>query len=109
MMVAGEVAMLMFHVDDIKIAATEVIQVVVSTLKQRSPTKHIGEVEWYTGSEYMKEREKGTLEISQKRLFISGGINRFNVLKSSPIPASPSLDLRHVSKEETACGGCTVP
>ena len=50
-MVAGDVvAMMVFHVDDIKIAATEkVTEVVVSALNQRFPTKHLGEVEWYMG------------------------------------------------------------
>ena len=48
LMVAGDViAMMVFHVDDIKIAATEeVTEVVVSALNQRFPTKHLGEVEW---------------------------------------------------------------
>ena len=47
LMVAGDVvAMMVFHVDDIKIAATEkVTEVVVSALNQRFPTKHLGEVE----------------------------------------------------------------
>ena len=53
-MVAGDVvAMLVFHVDDIKIAATEkVTKVVVCAFNQRFPTKHLGEVEWFMGSEY---------------------------------------------------------
>ena len=61
-MVAGDVvAMMVFHVDDIKIAATEkVTEVVVSALNQRFPTKHLGEVEWYMGSEYKRDREKDT-------------------------------------------------
>ena len=47
LMVAGDVvAMMVFHVDDIKIAATEAVtEVVVSALNQRFPTKHLGEVE----------------------------------------------------------------
>ena len=102
LMVAGDVvAMMVFHVDDIKIAATEkVTEVVVSALNQRFPTKHLGEVEWYMGSEYKRDREKGTLEISQTQ-FIQSVLNRFGVSKSSPIPATPFLDLRHVSEEET--------
>ena len=52
------------------------------------------------GSEYKRDREKGTLEISQTQ-FIQSVLNRFGVSKSSPIPATPSLDLRHVSEEET--------
>ena len=47
MIVAGDVvATMVFHVDDIKIAATEeVTEVVVSALNQIFPTKHLGEVE----------------------------------------------------------------
>ena len=103
LMVAGDVvAMLVFHVDDIKIAATEqVTEVVVSALNQRFPTKYLGGVEWYMGSEYNKrDREKGTLEIFQTQ-FIQSVLNRFSVSKSSPISATPSLDIRHVSEGET--------
>ena len=39
------VAIIGFHVDGIKIAATdEVTEVVVSALNQRFPTKHLGEI-----------------------------------------------------------------
>ena len=51
------------------------------------------------GSEYRRDREKGTLEISQT-LFIRNVVDRFGITKTSPIPASPSLDLRYVSDEE---------
>ena len=96
------VAMLVVHVDDIKIAATkEVTDSVVFELNKRFPTKHLGEVMWYMGSEYRRDREKGTLEISQTQ-FIRNVVERFGVTKTSPIPASPSLDLRYVSDEEPA-------
>ena len=42
---------------------------------------------------------KGSLEFSQIQLILSI-INRFDLSKSSPIPASPSLHLRHVGEEE---------
>ena len=66
-MVAGDVvAMMVFHVDDIKIEATEkVTEVVVSAVNQRFFTKHLVEVEWYMGSEYKRGREKVNLKISQ--------------------------------------------
>ena len=60
------VAMLVVHVDDIKIAAAEeVTDSAVADVNKRFPTKHLGEVTWYMGSEYRRDREKGTLEISQ--------------------------------------------
>ena len=95
-------AMLVVHVDDIKIAATkEITDSVVADLNKRFPTKHLGEVTWYMGSEYKRNREKGTLEISQTQ-FIRNVVERFGITKTSPIPASPSLDLRHVSDEDPA-------
>ena len=95
------VAMVVIHVDDIQIAASqEVAEVVVDSLNDKFPTKNLGELSWYMGSEYKRDREKGTLEISQAQ-FIANVLNRFNVTKTSPIPASPSLDLRHISEDET--------
>ena len=92
---------MVFHVDDINIAATEeVTQVVVSALNQRFPTKHHGDVEWYMVSVYKRDRKKGALEISRTQ-FIRSVLNRFDISKSSPIPATPSLDLRHVIDDKT--------
>ena len=94
------VAMLVVHVDGIKIAATEeVTDSVVADLYKKFPTKHLGEGTWYVGSEYRRDREKGTLEMSQTQ-FIRNVVDRFGITKTSPIPASPSLDLRYVSDEE---------
>ena len=44
--------------------------------------------------------KKYTSEISHTQ-FIRSVLNRFDVSKPSPIPATPSLDLTHVSGEET--------
>ena len=96
------IAMLVVHVDDIKIAATkEITDSVVSNLNKRFPATHLGEATWFMGIEYKRDREKGTLEISQTR-FIRNVVERFGITKTSSIPASPSLDLRHVSNEKPA-------
>ena len=70
LMVNGAVAaMVVVRVDDIKIAATKkIVDSVVADLNKRFPTKHLGEVTWYMGSEYKRDREKGTLEISETQL-----------------------------------------
>ena len=82
-----------------RISATkEVTDSVVENFNKRFPTKHLGEVTWYMGSEYKRHREKGTLKISQAQ-FIRKVIGRFGITNASPIPASPSLDLRLVSDE----------
>ena len=96
------IAMLVVHVDDIKIAATkEITDSVVSNLNKRFPATHLGEATWFMGIEYKRDREKGTLEISQTR-FIRNVVERFGITKTSSIPASPSLDLRHVGDEDPA-------
>ena len=84
------VAMLVVHVDDIKITATkEITDSVVADLNKRFPTKHFGEVTWYMGSKYKRYREKGTLEISQTLLF-----DMLSNVSESQKPA-PSPLLRH--------------
>ena len=73
--------------DDIKIAATKgVTDSVVADLNKRFPTKHLGEVTLYMGSEYRRDREKGTLDISQTQ-FIRNVVDRFGITKTNPIPA----------------------
>ena len=87
-MVAGEVAaMLVFHVDDITIATMEVIEVVVSAVNQRFPIKHLGEVEWYMGSEYKGDREKVFRRFYKLSSF---GVSSIILTSRSPAP-SPSL------------------
>lgn len=52
------------------------------------------------GSKYRSGREAGgTLEVSQTT-FIHGMLERFNVSSLSPIPASPSVDLRNLDGKE---------
>ena len=86
--------------DGIKIAATkEITDSLVADLNKRFPTKPLDQVTWYMGSEYERDREKGTLEISQTQ-FIRSIAKRFGNTSTSPIPVSPSLDLRHVSDED---------
>ena len=95
-------AMLVVHVDDIKIAATkEVTDAVGADLNKRFPTTHLGEVTWYMGSEYRRDREKGTLKISHTQ-FSRNVVDRFGITETSSIHASPPLDLRHVGDEESA-------
>ena len=94
------VAMLVVHVDDIKITATkEITDSVVADLNKRFPTKHLGDVTWHMGSEDKRDREKGTLEVSQTQV-IRNVDERFGITKPSPIPTSLSLDFRHGSDKD---------
>ena len=52
------------------------------------------------GSEYKRDREKGTLKISKTQL-IRSVLKCYGLSKSSTIPASPSIDVRHENDEET--------
>lgn len=101
LMVGQEVAaMMVIHVDDSQIAASkELARIVIDALKESFLTKDLGELSWYMGSEYRRNREEGMLEISQTQ-FIRSVLDRFNVTKSSPILASPSLDLRSVNEND---------
>ena len=57
--------MMVFHADGMMIAATEeVTKVIVGALNQRFSHKHLGEVEWYMGSEFKRDRERGIPELS---------------------------------------------
>lgn len=58
---------------------------------------------WYMGSEYKRDHEKGTLEISHTHL-VRNVVDRFDITNTSPTPASPSLDLRHESEEDPVVG-----
>ena len=89
LMVKDEVVVAMFvvHVDDIKIAATkEITDSVVADLNRRFPTKHLGEVTWYMGSAYRRDRKKGTLKISQTQFEMLS-----NALVSQKTAAFPLL------------------
>ncbi|CAN0400117.1 unnamed protein product [Scytosiphon promiscuus] len=94
--------MLVVHVDDIKVAAIEAVSGAVGTdLIKRFPTKHLGGVTWHMGSEYGKNREKVTVQIFHTQ-FVINVVDHFGITKTSPILASPALDLRYVSDKEPA-------
>ena len=68
-----------------KIAAiTEIADSVAVDLNKRLPTKHLGGVIWYVGSECKRDREKGTLEISRTR-FIRKIVEHFGATGTSSL------------------------
>ena len=71
----------------------------MADLRNRLPTKVLGERTWCTGSRYRRDREKGILEGSQTE-FIRDVVEHFGITKTTYIPGSPSLDIRHMSDEE---------
>ena len=81
----------------------EITDSVAAGHSKRFPRKHLGEVTWYMGIEYKRYREMRMLKMVRTE-FIQPVDERFGITKTSPISASPTLDLRHVSDEKTVVG-----
>ena len=60
------------------------------------PTKHLGDLTWYMGVEYKRDRENRVIELSQTS-YIKSVLERFDITRSSSLPASTSTDLRSVN------------
>ena len=55
------------HVDDIfAVGRKERCDRLCADLNRAIPVKNIGELKWYRGCRYSRDRERGTLAISQK-------------------------------------------
>ena len=94
--------MVAIHVDDILYAGTKSLaKVVVEALGDSLPTKNLGEVKFFLGCEFICDREAGTIEISQKS-YIRSVIERFNICRTSSIPASLANDNRSLKEDEGA-------
>ena len=58
--------MVAIHVDDIQYARTKSLdKVVVEALGDSLPTKNLGEIKFFLGCAFIRDREAGTIEISQ--------------------------------------------
>ena len=93
--VVGRVAI---HVDDILYAGT-MAKVVVEALGDSLPTKKLGEVKFFLGCESIRDREAGTIEISQES-YIRSVLERFDICRTSSIPASLANDNRPLKEDE---------
>ncbi|CAB1107819.1 unnamed protein product [Ectocarpus sp. CCAP 1310/34] len=94
------VGMVAIHVDDILYAGTKSLaEVVVAALGDSLPTKNLGEVKFFLGCEYIRDREAGTKEISQES-YIRSVLDKFNVCSTSSTPASPANDNNRSLKED---------
>ncbi|CAB1096235.1 unnamed protein product [Ectocarpus sp. CCAP 1310/34] len=90
------------HVDDILYAGTKrLAEVIVEALGDSLPTKNLGEVRFFLGCAFSRDREAGTIEISQES-YIRSVLERFNICRTSSIPASPANDSRSVMEDEEA-------
>ena len=81
--------MIAIHVDDILYAGIErLAKMVVDPLGDSLPTKNLGEVKFFLGCAFVRDRKAGTIEMSQES-YIRSVLERFNVCRTSSIPASP--------------------
>ena len=79
------------HVDDVLfVGGNSVSKIVVKALNDTLPTKHLGELTWYMGIEFKRDRKAGTVEISQ-RSYVRSVLQRFNVSRTSPTPPRLSV------------------
>ena len=94
--------MVAIHVDDILYAGTKsLVKVVVEALGDSLPTKNLGEVKFFLGCAFIRDREAGTIEISQES-YIRSVLESFNICRTSPIPASLANDNRSLMEDEGA-------
>ena len=66
------------------------------------PTKDLGCLSYYLGCEYDRDFQRGTLTITQTAC-IDRLVNKFDVKKTSPTPASSSVELRPRKGNEPKC------
>jgi len=96
------VGMVAIHVDGILYAGTKSLaEVVVAALGDSLPTKNLGEVKFFLGCEYIRDRKAGTIEISQES-YIRSVLERFNICRTSSIPASLDSNDRSLKEDEGA-------
>ena len=65
------------------------------------PAKNLGEVKFFLGCEFIRDREAGTIEISQET-YIRSVLERFNICRTSSIPAFVANDNRSLKEDEGA-------
>jgi len=88
------------HVDDMIIAGKKAdCDRLRDSLAKTFPTKNLGELSWYMGCLFERDRIKGTLKISQPA-FVDVMLERFNVQSESPLPACPTVELSPRSDDE---------
>ena len=96
------VGMVAIHVDDIMYAGIESLaKVVVEALGDPLPTKNLGEVKLFLGCEFIRDREAGTIEISQES-YIRSVLERFHICRTNSIRPSLANDNRPFKEDERA-------
>ena len=92
--------MLVIRVDDILFSGLKRLgEFLVQALGDSLPTKNLGKVIFFLGCARRRDRKAGAIDISQESYFRSA-LKKFNICRTSSIPASPAKDNRSVKEEE---------
>ena len=97
----GRVAIIaVVHVDDIFAAGLKSRRDVFrDELNRMVPVKNLGELRWYGGYHYTREREMGTLTISQKK-FADELVKTFCVTSTKSVPLRVGVKLEELNEDE---------
>ena len=96
------VEMVAIHVDDILHAGTKSLaKVVEKALGYSLLTKNLGEVKFLLGCELIRDREAGTIEISQES-YNRSVLGKFMICRTCSIPDSFANDNRSLKEDEGA-------
>ena len=88
------------HVDDIfAVGQKERCDRLCVELNRTFPVKNLGELKWYGGCHYLRDRKRGTLTISQQS-FEEELVNKFNVTSVQNIPLKVELKLDEFDVDE---------
>ena len=90
------------HVDDITIAGESEACGFVSTCLLEEFQTTGGDLSWYLGCTFKRDRKGGVLRASQ-RAFIESLVSRYGVDSVSNLPASQSADLGPKRNDESVC------
>ena len=97
----GRVAItVVVHVDDIFAAGSkDRCDRMCDDLRRMIPIKHLGDLKWYGGCHYSRDRDKGTLTISQKN-FAEELVKKYHVTSKQNVPLRVSTKLDEFSEDE---------
>ena len=90
------------HVDDITVAGESEACDFLSTCLLKEFQTTGGELSWYLGCAFERDRKRGVLRASQKA-FIESVVSRYGVDAVSDLPASQSADLGPRRNDEPVC------
>ena len=97
----GKIAIvLVFHVDDIFVVGEkERCDRFAEDMNKSVPTKNLGELKWYSGCYYERDREAGRIKISQVT-YVEELAKRYGVSTGGGIPLSAAIKLWDFDPEE---------